>query len=108
MILASCVINYAGPFEASYRQDLIEGKWQTIIATFRDQIKFSLGFDFNSAIGDVDTIQSWEIKGIPNDKESIQNMIILEQMESMKYPLLIDPQEQALPFMRLYLDNNYV
>jgi dynein heavy chain, axonemal len=53
-------------------------------------------------------MQRWQLCGIPNDSVSNENMILLEETEAERWPLLIDPQEQALAFMRECLEHDYV
>ena len=48
-------------------------------------------------IGDPIKIEQWVVAGLPNDKLSTQNAIIIDS--SRRWPLMIDPQRQA---------NNYV
>jgi dynein heavy chain, axonemal len=107
MVLASCVVTYLGPFEASYRQRLVTGSWRELIAQ-TSSIPASPHFDLRDAIGDVERIQRWQLCGIPNDSVSTENMILLEVTEAERWPLLIDPQEQALAFMREYLEHDYI
>ena len=38
----------------------------------------------------------------------MENMLILEETAGDKWPLLVDPQEQALPFIREYLAHDYI
>lgn len=43
-------------------------------------------------------IQKWNLAGLPNDQTSIENGIIIKN--SSKWPYLIDPEKQALKYLR--------
>ena len=45
-------------------------------------------------LGDPITLQNWVLSGLPSDKVSIENAIIIQH--TRMYPLFIDPQGQAL------------
>ena len=92
MVLAACVISYLGPFEASIRDRLVQGTWAEIIKK-RVNILANPKFDLRDAVGNEESMQRWQLFGIPNDSVSYENMIILEATESRKWPLLIDPQD---------------
>lgn len=49
-------------------------------------------------LGDEVKIQLWNICGLPKDNTSIENGIIIEQ--SRRWPLMIDPQNQANQFIK--------
>jgi len=42
-------------------------------------------------LGDEEIIAEWQIKGIPKDNESTENMIIIEETIDKKFPIIIDP-----------------
>jgi dynein heavy chain 1 len=45
----------------------------------------------------------WEQETLPNDELCIQNAIILDRFN--RYPLVIDPSNQALPFLLNHYDS---
>ncbi len=55
-------------------------------------------------------IQEWYAQGLPKDSHSVQNAIVITQCE--KWPLIIDPQEQAtrykaITYVYTYMYNVY-
>jgi len=97
MIVATCFVTYMGPFEGSYRESLLQTEW--IPALQNEKIMVSDKFALKDAIGVLRQIQQWQLKGLPQDSVSIENMIIMEET-SDKWPLIIDPQGQALKFLK--------
>ena len=69
MVLAACVISYLGPFEASIRDRLVQGTWAEIIKK-RANILANPKFDLRDAIGNEESMQRWQLFGIPNDSVS--------------------------------------
>lgn len=47
---------------------------------------------------DETTIADWQMEGLPADSHSVQNAIMITT--SSKFPLMIDPQGQALNWIR--------
>ncbi len=43
-------------------------------------------------------IERWRLSGLPKDEQSVENGIIMQR--TMKYPLLIDPQQQASKYIK--------
>jgi len=48
-------------------------------------------FSLFEVLGDEEIIAEWQIKGIPKDNESTENMIIIEETIDKKFPIIIDP-----------------
>lgn len=89
-VLAACSIAYLGPFEASARQELLEGRWKPMVDA-APSVAASPRFDLRAAVGDPARIQSWLLSGLPDDRVSTENMLILEATASERWPVLIDP-----------------
>ncbi|MCQ2817037.1 MAG: hypothetical protein MJ252_07210, partial [archaeon] len=90
--ISSAFIAYGGPFNYSFRQEVLLKK------LFRDDIDargipYTKDMDVKSFLVDETTKDIWLANGLPNDELSIQNGILVNT--SSRYPLLIDPQEQA-------------
>jgi dynein heavy chain len=52
----------------------------------------------SKVLGDPVTIGSWGVAGLPSDKLSVENGIIM--FKSRRWPLMIDPQTQANKFIK--------
>lgn len=52
----------------------------------------------SKVLGDDVTIRQWGVAGLPSDKLSVENGIIMFQ--SRRWPLMIDPQTQANKFIK--------
>lgn len=107
MVLAASAITYLGPFESSYRKALTDESWLRLLQDTSALPSRTRLFELREAVGDTDKMQQWELQGIPNDSVSYENMIILEATIASRWPVIIDPQEQALAFLREYLDHDY-
>ena len=51
-------------------------------------------------MGDVEKISDWALRGLPDETMAYENMIILDETIEKKYPVIIDPEGQALRYMR--------
>ena len=93
VLIASGSIAYTGAFNTMFRQQLIDS-WVTTCrgAGIAADPKFSL-----QRVDPV-AIQEWGLQGLPSDKVSIDNGIIMKR--SRRWPLLIDPQTQANRWIR--------
>ena len=98
MILATCFVNYLGPFEGTYRLKALHDTWQKLNSKY--QIRYSFDFSLKETLGDVESIADWTIRGLPNETTAYENMIIIEETIHKKYPVIIDPQGQAFRYMR--------
>ena len=61
-------------------------------------VPVSSGLDLTNFLVDIGTIGDWNMEGLPTDPLSIQNGILVTR--SSRYPLLIDPQGQALNWIK--------
>lgn len=104
VLVASACIAYLGAFSINYRHQMYS-EW--ISECQRLKIPCSLHFDFVHCLGDSYQIRSWNVNGLPRDQISIENGIIVTQ--SNRWPLMIDPQEQANQWIRnMEKENNLV
>ncbi|KAJ3195453.1 Dynein heavy chain 2, axonemal [Irineochytrium annulatum] len=90
-LLAAAFLSYAGPFNSTYRDGLVEGVWLAQIKTL--EIPFTPGFAFETFIGKPTDIRDWNIQGLPSDAFSAENGIIVTR--GRRWPLMVDPQGQA-------------
>ena len=102
ILISSGIISYLGAFTKSYREQIIY-EWAKKIKD--DRIPISFGGENQSAndimrgiIGDDMEIETWKSQNLPNDNFSTDNALIMSQ--SRRYCLLIDPQNQALQWLK--------
>jgi hypothetical protein len=97
MILASAFITYLGPFDGKYRSRAMQA-WTS--CTVRHLVETSVNFTLKEAVGNDEDCTDWLIKGLPNEQVCLENMIIISESKHTQCPVLIDPQGQALKFLR--------
>ena len=94
--VACAFISYCGPFNQPFRTRLITERFT---ADCRSRgVPVSPDLDVTSFLVDVGTVGNWGLQGLPTDPLSIQNGILVTRSE--RYPLLVDPQGQALAWLR--------
>lgn len=89
-------VSYCGPFNQQYREYLINDKFTQDCEARGVPVTKKL--DVVSFLVDIGTIGDWNIQGLPTDPLSTQNGILVTK--STRYPLLIDPQGQALNWIK--------
>ncbi|RZF48033.1 hypothetical protein LSTR_LSTR002099 [Laodelphax striatellus] len=94
LIGAACVA-YVGAFTSDYRDELIE-YWVKVLADLK--IPASEKFSLINVLADPYDIRMWISFGLPRDSVSTENAILVTQ--AGRWPLLIDPQEQANRWIR--------
>ncbi|TPX71761.1 hypothetical protein SpCBS45565_g00838 [Spizellomyces sp. 'palustris'] len=90
IILATAFLSYSGPFNQSFRAQLLSD-WKKELV--KRKIPHSEDLDIAGLLVDPTTVGEWNIQGLPTDELSIQNGIVVNK--GSRYPLLIDPQNQA-------------
>jgi dynein heavy chain len=90
--LACAFVAYCGPFNQDFRDFLIHHRLSSDLR--ERKIPLSQNLDLTEFLADIGTIGDWNLAGLPTDPLSIQNGILVTR--SSRYPLLIDPQGQAL------------
>ena len=94
-LLGAAYIAYCGGLEAGFRWTVCQ-HWMTVLEEL--DIAHSKSFDFSAAVGDPSVISEWIDCGLSNSKNAIENAIIMNM--SSRWPLIIDPQEQAINWIR--------
>ncbi|CAN0142261.1 unnamed protein product, partial [Pylaiella littoralis] len=94
--LSCAFVGYCGPFNQDFRDHLVKTRFTEDLVT--RGIPLTKGLDLTSFLVDMGTIGDWNLDGLPTDPLSIQNGILVTR--SSRYPLLIDPQGQALSWIR--------
>jgi len=90
--LACAFVAYCGPFNQDFRDYLINHRLTNDLR--ERKIPLSPNLDLTDFLADIGTIGDWNLAGLPTDPLSIQNGILVTR--STRYPLLIDPQGQAI------------
>uniref|UniRef100_A0A8B9E134 Dynein axonemal heavy chain 7 n=1 Tax=Anser cygnoides TaxID=8845 RepID=A0A8B9E134_ANSCY len=90
ILISSGIVAYLGAFTSSYRQ--MQTKEWTLFCKAKD-IPCSDDFSLTNILGEPVEIRAWNIAGLPSDKFSIDNGIIISN--ARRWPLMIDPQGQA-------------
>jgi dynein heavy chain len=94
-LLATSFTCYLGPFTAIFRDDLMKFWFKEIEGR---SIPISVDFDALLFLADSAIILEWNIQGLPVDKFSSENGVLVEN--ATKWPIFIDPETQAYNWLR--------
>lgn len=89
-LLASGVLSYLGAYPKHLRDEMIS-LWLESCKT--SELSVANEFNLVEILGDKMKINEWHMNNLPKDFMSIENGIIIAL--SKRWPLVIDPQEQA-------------
>lgn len=112
VLLASAFISYIGPFTKEYRDRLISEKWVPYLSKalgLNDEMQ-PVGVPMSPEANPVAIlcteadIARWNSFHLPADRVSIENAAVA--MNSARWPLLIDPQLQAIAWIKEMEKNN--
>ncbi|TPP51272.1 Dynein heavy chain and region D6 of dynein motor family protein [Leishmania donovani] len=100
-LLACAFMCYCGAFTAEYRQLL----WQSWMKEVRRvQLPLNRDYDFVNFLADPTEVLDWQQAGLPGDEFSRENGAVV--VFGPRYPLMIDPQQQAIKWVkRMERDN---
>ena len=101
-LLASAFLSYLGAFTWDFRRDMLRGEWEKDIVT--KNIPMSQPFKLDELLTNDVEISRWTSEGLPPDELSIENGILTTQ--ASRYPLCIDPQQQALNWIKKKEEKN--
>lgn len=96
--IACAFISYLGPFNFETRRQMLHSFTATLASPRFDKIPFDKDLNLTSFLADPSQVAEWNQEGLPKDELSIQNGILVTQAD--RFPLLIDPQGQALKWVR--------
>ena len=94
--IAAAFVSYFGPFNQEFRAYLVKDKFTN--DCIKRGVPCTADIDVIEFSVDQATIADWNMEGLPGDPLSIQNGILITQ--ASRYPLLIDPQGQALSWIK--------
>lgn len=98
VLLISCFISYVGCFTRRYRLELLKDKWIPTFLKIKPEISYSECNDPLALICDDAQIAQWNNEGLPSDRMSTENAVIL--INSKRWPLIIDPQLQGIKWIK--------
>ena len=90
VFLSSACISYFGAFDSAYRSR-ITGEW--LEGCKDSSIPCTDVFSLAKIMGDPVQIRQWNVEALPTDDLSVENGILVTRAK--RWPLMIDPQEQA-------------
>ncbi|KAG5504517.1 hypothetical protein JKF63_04969 [Porcisia hertigi] len=95
VVVSAGIVAYMGAFLHNYRLQMI-GKWRGMCEA--QQLRVSADYTFEKFCGNPIHIQEWKLQQLPSDPFSIDNAVIMSN--SSRWPLLVDPQQQANRWIR--------
>jgi dynein heavy chain len=95
VVLSAAAVAYLGPFQNKYRAQIIP-EWVQMCKAV--DIPGTFPFSLEKFLGNPLHIQEWKLQALPSDNFSVDNAIILTN--ARRWPLLIDPQQQANKWIR--------
>jgi dynein heavy chain len=94
--IATAFISYCGPFNSEFRSMLMKDYYMADLR--RNDIPYTTQLELTKFLVDKTVVQEWNLKGLPKDDLSTQNGIMVTT--ASRYPLMIDPQGQALKWIK--------
>ncbi|KAG8347796.1 putative Dynein heavy chain N terminal region 2 domain1 [Trypanosoma vivax] len=95
VVVSAGVVAYLGPFLHRYRERAL----QTWLGMCRKHnVLFSEDYALAKFVGSPIDIQAWKLQQLPSDGFSIDNAVIVKTSD--RWPLFVDPQQQANNWIR--------
>lgn len=95
-LLGSAFLCYTGAFTVDFRNNLINNIWFNDLS--QRGVPVTQQFRLNSILTNEVQMAQWESEGLPSDEVSVQNGILTNLAH--KFPLCIDPQLQAISWIK--------
>ncbi|XP_078713472.1 dynein axonemal heavy chain 10 [Lampetra fluviatilis] len=95
-VLSAAFLCYSGAFSWEFRSAMLSDAWEKEVR--EREIPLSQPFRVESLLTDDVEISRWGSEGLPPDELSVQNGILTTH--ASRFPLCIDPQQQALNWIR--------
>ena len=101
-LISSAFLSYLGAFSWDFRHEMLTEDWEKDVTN--RGIPLSKPFKIESLLTNDVEVSKWTSESLPPDELSIQNGILTTQ--ASRYPLCIDPQQQALTWIRKKEEKN--
>ncbi|KAJ3220317.1 hypothetical protein HK099_004389 [Clydaea vesicula] len=100
VLLSAAFVSYVGCFSKKYREELLKDLWLTNLRANDNpnKIPLSENIDPLEILTNSAEMARWNNEGLPNDRVSIENGIMLTNCK--RWPLIIDPQLQGVTWVR--------
>ncbi|KAF2355262.1 Dynein heavy chain domain [Trinorchestia longiramus] len=98
VLLASTFTSYVGCFTKQYRHDLLHKHWLPYLLKNHPEVAITQNVDPIGLLADDVAIAGWHNEGLPSDRMSTENAVILTISD--RWPLLIDPQLQGVKWIK--------
>jgi dynein heavy chain len=99
--VACAFVSYGGALNQEYRIAMVNERFRSDLE--KRAIPVTPGpFDLVNFLTDSGTVGEWNLQGLPTDLLSTQNGILVTRTSNggSRYPLLVDPQAQAIAWIR--------
>ncbi|XP_030358369.1 dynein heavy chain 10, axonemal isoform X4 [Strigops habroptila] len=101
-LLCAAFLSYEGAFSWDFRNEMMYQVWQEDIRS--REIPLSQPFKLESLLTNEVEVSRWVSQGLPPDELSVQNGILTTY--ASRFPLCIDPQQQALHWIKKKEEKN--
>ncbi|XP_062480123.1 dynein axonemal heavy chain 10 isoform X3 [Pezoporus occidentalis] len=101
-LLCAAFLSYEGAFSWDFRNEMVYQVWQDDIRS--REIPLSQPFKLESLLTNEVEVSRWVSQGLPPDELSVQNGILTTY--ASRFPLCIDPQQQALHWIKKKEEKN--
>ena len=101
-MVGSAFLCYVGAFSFEFREELVREIWEDDLR--KRNVPMSKPFKLEQLLTNDVEISQWTSEGLPPDELSVQNGILTTQ--GSRFPLCIDPQQQALNWIILKEEKN--
>ncbi|XP_021268215.1 dynein heavy chain 10, axonemal isoform X2 [Numida meleagris] len=101
-LLCAAFLSYEGAFNWEFRNEMIYQAWQEDILS--REVPLSQPFKLESLLTNEVEVSRWFSQGLPPDELSVQNGILTTY--ASRFPLCIDPQQQALNWIKKKEEKN--
>ncbi|RHY37619.1 hypothetical protein DYB25_004897 [Aphanomyces astaci] len=98
VLVAAAFVSYAGPFTKPYRELLVNSHWRPFLLGLKKPLALHADATPMSMLTPATDEAAWVGFGLPSDRVSIENGTIVQHCK--RWPLMIDPQLQAIHWLR--------